>query len=49
MGISFHRDPTGEPGMGLIYQDFERWMRWVSLSTVAPLGNLERGSIYQEL
>jgi hypothetical protein len=26
MGISFHRGPIGEPGRGLIYQDFERWM-----------------------
>ena len=26
-GISFHRGPTGEPGRGLAYWDFERWMK----------------------
>jgi len=28
MGISFHRDPPGEPGRGSSTRDFERWMKW---------------------
>ena len=26
-GISFHRDPAGDPGKGLSTRDFERWMK----------------------
>ena len=27
MGISLHRGFAGEPGRGLIYRNFERWMK----------------------
>jgi len=27
MRIFFHRSPARDPGTGLIYQDFERWMK----------------------
>ena len=54
-----HRDPVGEHGGGSLTGDSEgktnfqgmggRFCRRVSLSVGFPLGNVRRGSVYQEL
>jgi len=49
MGISLHRGPVGQAGVGLFTRDFERQMKegsrnGASLSVGALLGNLEGGA-----
>jgi hypothetical protein len=44
-GISFYRGPTGEPGRGLTYCDFERWMKGLYGWSISLLrGSVDRAS-----
>jgi len=51
MGISFHRDPAGEPGRGLIYQGLGVIDKTGVSLCMGPIGEPEEGggSIHQEL